>query len=127
MTQLTDLRVFNEARKNIRSIARLCDATRGFGDLKNQAKRAAISVASNIAAPQGYKKRTTCRKHYPTNQEVPKHSPRINPRTPRPTPHHQRPTPTKRPHRPNRKHHLCRENADSTHSKHWVTTSHNLK
>ena len=49
MTQLTDLRVFNEARENIRYIAKLCDKTRGFGDLNNQIKRAAISVVSNIA------------------------------------------------------------------------------
>ena len=49
MSHLTDLRVFNEARANIRSIAKLCDSTRGFGDLHNQAKRASISVASNIA------------------------------------------------------------------------------
>ena len=49
MTQLTDLRVFNEARQNIRSIAKLCGSIRSFGDLSNQAKRAAISVASNIA------------------------------------------------------------------------------
>ena len=53
MSYLTDLRVFNEARANIRSIAKLCDSTRGFGDLHNQAKRAAVSVASNIAEGLG--------------------------------------------------------------------------
>ena len=53
MSHLTDLRVFNETRQNIRSIAKLCDSTRGFGDLHNQAKRAAISVASNIAEGLG--------------------------------------------------------------------------
>ena len=53
MTQLTDLRVFNEARANIRSIAKLCDQIRTFGDLNNQAKRAAVSVVSNIAEGLG--------------------------------------------------------------------------
>ena len=49
MTQLTNLRVFNEARHNIRALSKLIDKTRGFGDLKDQAKRAAVSVVSNIA------------------------------------------------------------------------------
>ena len=53
MTQLTNLRVFNEARANVRSIAKLCERTRGFGDLSNQAKRAAVSVVSNIAEGLG--------------------------------------------------------------------------
>ena len=53
MTQLTDLRVFNEARRNIRELAKLCDQIRTFGDLSNQAKRAAVSVVSNIAEGLG--------------------------------------------------------------------------
>ena len=53
MTQLTDLRVFNEARHNVRSIAKLCNSIKGFGDLSNQSKRAAVSVVSNIAEGLG--------------------------------------------------------------------------
>lgn len=53
MSHFTDLRVFQEARQNIRSIARLCEQTPGFGDIANQVKRAAISVASNIAEGAG--------------------------------------------------------------------------
>ena len=76
MIQLTNLRVFNEARANVRSIAKLCERTRGFGDLSNQAKRAAVSVVSNIAAPQGYRKGSRQR-HQAPNQKIPPHRSRI--------------------------------------------------
>ena len=54
MNDLHNLRVFNEARVNVLSIARLCDQTRRFGDIQNQAKRAAVSVVSNIAEGNNY-------------------------------------------------------------------------
>ena len=53
MTQFSDLRVFNEARRNIRSIASLCNCIDAFGDLSNQLKRSAVSVVSNIAEGMG--------------------------------------------------------------------------
>lgn len=53
MSNFTQLRVYNEARKNIATIADICEHTQGFGDLKNQIKRSAISVASNIAEGSG--------------------------------------------------------------------------
>ena len=53
MTQLHQLRVFTEARKNIRTLAEISTCIPGFADLKNQVKRAAISVASNIAEASG--------------------------------------------------------------------------
>ena len=53
MTNPSELRVFIQARKNILQIASICDVTSGFGDLKNQIKRSAISVASNIAEGAG--------------------------------------------------------------------------
>ncbi|NRA37655.1 MAG: four helix bundle protein [Planctomycetes bacterium] len=53
MAQFTELRVFKEARQNIRDIAAICDLNKGFGDLQNQMKRAAISVVSNIAEGAG--------------------------------------------------------------------------
>ena len=53
MAQFTELRVFKEARQNIRDIAAICERNKGFGDLHNQMKRAAISVVSNIAEGAG--------------------------------------------------------------------------
>ena len=53
MVQFTDLRVFKEARQNIRDIAAICERNKGFGDLHNQLKRASISVVSNIAEGAG--------------------------------------------------------------------------
>ncbi len=53
MVHFTELRVFKEARKNIQDISLICEQTKGFGDLHNQLKRAAISVVSNIAEGAG--------------------------------------------------------------------------
>ena len=53
MVQFTELRVFKEARKNISDIAAISERNKGFGDLHNQIKRAAISVVSNIAEGAG--------------------------------------------------------------------------
>ena len=58
MTNPSELRVFIQARKNILQVARICDVAAGFGDLKNQIKRSAISVASNIAEGAGSSSRT---------------------------------------------------------------------
>ena len=89
MTQLTNLRVFNEARNNIRACAKLCERTRGFGDLNNQAKRAAVSVVSNIAEGLGHgsKRQNIKFFHIAT---------RIKPRTTCTSTHHQRSEPTPR-------------------------------
>ena len=53
MTHFTNMRVYNEARQNIREIALLCESNKGFGDLHNQIKRSAVSVVSNIAEGLG--------------------------------------------------------------------------
>lgn len=53
MADLTKLRVFHQARENLREINKICNRSKGFGDLHNQIKRAAISVVSNIAEGAG--------------------------------------------------------------------------
>ena len=53
MHDFTKLRVFNEARQNLKSITQLLSQTNGFGDLHNQMRRSAISVVSNIAEGAG--------------------------------------------------------------------------
>ncbi|NRA40108.1 MAG: four helix bundle protein [Planctomycetes bacterium] len=53
MVHFTELRVFKEARKNIQDLAEICENFKGFGDINNQMKRAAISVVSNIAEGAG--------------------------------------------------------------------------
>lgn len=53
MQQLNDLRVFEQARENLRYIANLTQKPSIFGDLHNQLQRAAISVVSNIAEGAG--------------------------------------------------------------------------
>ena len=53
MHNINNLRVFKEARENLK---RVNDAIRGmkkYGDLRNQIERAAISVVSNIAEGAG--------------------------------------------------------------------------
>ena len=53
MVHFTELRVFKEARLNIQDIAEICESSKGFGDIHNQMKRAAVSVVSNIAEGAG--------------------------------------------------------------------------
>ena len=76
MKQLHELRVFNQARENLRAISSLLKSVDDFGDIKNQVQRAAISVVSNIAAPQGYKKGPRQR-HPKTIRKIPPHRPRL--------------------------------------------------
>lgn len=53
MHHFTKLRVFQQARQNLRDISRLCKGVRRYGDIHNQIERAAISVVSNIAEGAG--------------------------------------------------------------------------
>ncbi len=53
MSHFTDLRVFQQARQNLKDIAHICNRIQQFGDIKNQAQRSAISVVSNIAEGAG--------------------------------------------------------------------------
>ncbi|MBA3685019.1 MAG: four helix bundle protein [Planctomycetes bacterium] len=49
MARFTGLKVWQEARELVRAVSSASDAMRSEGDLKSQMRRAAISVASNIA------------------------------------------------------------------------------
>jgi four helix bundle protein len=53
MTHFTKMRVFTQARQNLRYISRLKIHHKTFGDIQNQIQRAAISVVSNIAEGLG--------------------------------------------------------------------------
>ncbi len=49
MHNINNLRIYQKARENLRSIHQLCSKAQHFGDLRNQLERSAISVVSNIA------------------------------------------------------------------------------
>lgn len=53
MTHFTNLRVFRQARQNLKAVSRLTVHHNTFGDVQNQIQRAAISVVSNIAEGLG--------------------------------------------------------------------------
>ena len=53
MHNINKLRVFQQARENLKSITLVLDSVRNFGDIRNQIQRAAISVVSNIAEGAG--------------------------------------------------------------------------
>lgn len=53
MHNITELRVFQQARHNLQQINQLCKGTKRYGDIQNQIERAAISVVSNIAEGAG--------------------------------------------------------------------------
>ncbi len=49
MARYPNLLVWNHARELVRRVSRACVRTRGEGDLISQLRRAAISVAANVA------------------------------------------------------------------------------
>ena len=53
MTHFTNLKVFQQARQNLKAVSRLKVHHKTFGDIQNQIQRAAISVVSNIAEGLG--------------------------------------------------------------------------
>lgn len=50
MHTLNKLKVYHQARQNLRGVIRITRRMRQFDDLKNQIERSALSVVSNIAA-----------------------------------------------------------------------------
>ena len=53
MHDINKLRVFKQARINLKEIMLLLKDIRSFGDIRNQMQRSAISVVSNIAEGAG--------------------------------------------------------------------------
>ena len=53
MHNINNLRVFQQARDNLKSINEMVQSVKRYGDLRNQIERAAISVVSNIAEGAG--------------------------------------------------------------------------
>ena len=61
MAKFTNLRVFQEARQLLKLVSQATADMRAEGDLKSQMRRAAISVASNIAEGAERSDREFCR------------------------------------------------------------------
>ncbi len=53
MHNIHNLRVFKQARENLKRISQELQSIKSYGDIKNQIQRAAISVVSNIAEGAG--------------------------------------------------------------------------
>jgi four helix bundle protein len=49
MARFTKLRIWNDARRIVRAIATLTSTMKPEGDLRSQMRRAALSIAANIA------------------------------------------------------------------------------